>query len=247
MDFAVYVREDLKLDRVNVGKRVAATDACVQHGELGGALPANAGRIDLIAAQTLGVNVEKIPNGKATYGKSIEKVRSSALGGFAKASADLRADLRRISDFSKACGAKTGNTKINRTCRAAKESRSPEVCTLEIKGESSLNLAELSPAQIANVATFVVDIPKGTSLVTNLSRNSVAVFRGVEVKLSARCAESPGKTRIFWNFPAGDRLEFTSTRFRGTVVAPDAGVSVCGQKGDAGFWVRELNGTDSSW
>lgn len=251
LDFSVYVKEDLNLDRVNVSKRVAATDACVQHAVIGDALPASSNRADLAVAQVLGVNVAKIPHGKATYGKTLDKVRSSALGGFVKEPSDMASNLRKILDFSNGCDRVLPNTTVTRACRhpsaSLSEARSPEICTLTIRGGSALNVATLSAPEIANVTTYVIDIPAGTTLVTNFPENRIAIFRGVHVRFAPRAAESPTVSRLFWNFPAADSVELTGTRFRGTVVAPDASVRVSGQSGEAGFWVRELKATDSNW
>jgi len=248
LDFSVYAKEDLDLDHVKIARRVAAADASVDHGEIGCELSANAGRADLIASMTLGVKVAKVPRGKAIYGKSLDQVRSSALGGFAKISTDLRPNLRKIFEFANACGGARSNTTITRTCRpAGKEVRSPENCSIRIQGRSALNIAELSSAQIANVTSYTIEIPRGTSLVTNLPETRIGIFRDVRVDFDIRSASSPSVTRVFWNFPSAESLEFTGTRFRGTVVASDASVRVRGQTGDAGFWVRELKASDSNW
>jgi len=243
------VKEDFRSDDTDVSRRVAAHYACFQHGKVGSALRADATRADIATVAELGLNVAKIPNGKATYGKSLDRVRSSALGGFSKVSLDLRANLRKIFEFSNACGGMPTNTGISRTCRTVPkfaESPGHEVCTIEIAGESALNIAELSAADIANVTTYVIDIPSGSTLVTNLPRIENAAFRKVEVRFVARIANGDS-TRLFWNFPVGDRLEFTGTKFRGTIVSPDGNVNVCDQKGEAGFWVRELVANDSSF
>ncbi len=244
LDYALYVTGDLRLDHVNVAKRVAANYACVQHGEIGGGLAANANRVDLASAGQLGVNGMKIAHGKVTFGSTLERVRSTALGGFAKGPTDLHANLRTILDFAKGCASAPTNAGITRTCRHG----SAEVCTIRITGENpGVNIAELSPLQIANVTTYVIDVPKGSTLVTNLPLNTVAIFRNVEVTFAARSAPTPGSGNLFWNFPVADGLEFTGTKFRGIVVAPDAAVKVACQDGEGGFWVRELSGTESRW
>lgn len=251
LDFAVYVKEDVNLDRVNVGKRVAGADVCVQHGQVGVSMPLDASRADLAASSALGVNVVKIPHGKATYGKTLDKVRSSAKGGFVLAPTDLAANFRRIHGLSSSCDRASPNTQVKRECRRVPDpfsaAKSPEICTLTIWGDSAVNVADLTSAQIANVAVFVIDIPAGTSLVTNLPETRIGIFRGVMVKFGPREELNSNSPPIFWNFPAADSLEFTATRFRGTIIAPDASVKVAGQVGEAGFWARELKSTDSNW
>jgi choice-of-anchor A domain-containing protein len=231
----------LQLDHVNVGNRVAATDACVQRGSIGTGLSSNASRVDLAIAQTLSAKQIKVTHGKATYGKSIDQSGSSAFGGFVKAPYSLSADLTKILDFSKACGSAKPNTTVKKTCRPI-ESFSPQICTIRITGTSrEVNIAELSAAQIANVSTFLVDLPAGGALVTNLPENRIAVFRGVAVDF-----ENAAAGPIFWNFPSADNLEFSGTQFQGTVIAPDGAAKVCDQQGDAAFWVHDFNGTTSN-
>lgn len=254
LDYSVLAKEDLWLENIAIGGRVGATDAAITSAEIGTRLHSTRDRIDLAAAQTLRVTSVRVPHGKVTYGRSIENARSTALGGFSQREFDVKEQFAEIEKFLKSCGKVSGNTKIKRECRKStegcvedsREGSSPENCTLTITGEKSLNFAELSPAQILNVKTFVIDIPKGASLVTNFPENHVAVFRGVAVKTSGRMDESPARASIFWNFPAADALEFGQTKFRGIVVAPGASVKIERQVGEAGFWTRTLGGVDSN-
>ena len=242
LDYAVYLGGDLRTDHVDISRRVAASYACFQHGEVGGALPSDPNRIDLASAGELGVNVSKIPHGKATYGSTLVKVRSTALGGFALASTDLHADLRKIFEFSNACGGIHPNATITRTCRNA----AIQICTVTITGRSAgLNVAELTALQVTDTSTFVIDIPAGSTLVTNLPQHRIAIFRGVNVVFSNRAAGS--SRQVYWNLPSAKAMEFTGTKFHGTIVAPDADIAISGQDGEAGFWAQNLNGTDSNW
>jgi len=249
LDYSAYVKNDLKTDHVDFSRRVVAGYVCAQHGSVGTALAGEATRVDLASAGVLGANHLKVPRGKATYGTTLDSVSSTALGGFSKAPTDLGANLRKILDFSNGCAKAPTNAKVIRTCRhAGADPRSPEICTVRIKGEDPrLNIAELAPAQLLNTTVYVVDVPAGSALVTNLAESRIAIFRGVEVQFAPRTASAPVGGRTYWNFPAADRLEFTGTVFHGTVVSPDADVTVAGQSGEAGFWVRGLNATDSNW
>ncbi len=242
LDYAVYLGGDLRTNHVDISRRVAASYVCFQHGQVGGALPSDANRIDLASAGELGVNVSKIPHGKATFGSTLTKVRSSALGGFTQASTDLHTNLRKIFEFSNACGGTPTNTTITRTCRNA----ATQVCTVTITGRAAgLNVAELTALQVSNTTTYVIDIPAGSALVTNLPQHRIAIFRGVNIVFSPRASGT--SRQVYWNFPSARSMEFTGTKFRGTVVAPDADITVCGQDGEAGYWAQNLNGTDSNW
>jgi choice-of-anchor A domain-containing protein len=242
LDYAVYLGGDLRTDHVDISRRVAASYACFQHGQVGRALPNDPSRIDLASAGELGVNVSKILHGKATYGTTLTNVRSTALGGFDRASTDLHTNLRKLFEFSNACGGTPTNTTITRTCRNA----ATQVCTIKITGQAAgVNVAELSPLQVTDTTTYVIDIPAGSTLVTNLPHHRIALFRGVSVVFSTRAASSGHS--VYWNFPSANAMEFTGTKFHGTVVAPDADITVSGQDGEAGFWAQNLSGTDSNW
>lgn len=251
LSYSAYITDYLKTDAVTLAKRAAAGTVCFQHGKVGNTLPNDAARVDLAAVGDLGVNKSKVLHGRATYGKTLDNVGSSAFGGFAKAPLDMRANIRKIGDFSEGCEKTPATAKIERKCKTAtlamtEIAMSPQTCTIRIIGQKTgLNVAEITAAELSNVTKFVIDIPAGADLVTNLPQNRIAVFRGVEVTFATRSQPSVG--RIFWNFPAATAIELTGTKFRGTVVAPDAKVDVCGQDGESGVWARELEGRDSNW
>jgi choice-of-anchor A domain-containing protein len=242
--YSALVREDLNLKGVITRKRVAAADALVHGAIIGRKLAVDATRPDLATTQTLGVRGALICHGKATYGSSIERKRSSARGGFENSALDLSSELQTLSDFSEACRVRSTNTTVERKC---KHSGRREKCTVTIRGENPLNIAELSTAEIENVRKYVIDIPSGSSLVTNLPETQDATFKGVKVRFTRRSRTANAAPRIYWNFPAGDRLNFKGTCFRGTIVAPDANVNVAGQHGESAYWVRELKAAGSSW
>lgn len=246
--YAVYVREDLDLEKVSIGKRVAAADACIQFSELGTRMAADKSRADLSVSHVLGLNRSKIPNGKATYGSKLENTKSTALGGIGKAPFEMKINLKKIFDFSKACDAAKPNAETKKTC--VSHGNGKKVCTVTVRGtHPRLNLAELKPEHVAGIQFFRIDVPEDSTLVVSAPKIASAKFSSTQVLFADAMVEAAGEAKhtVYWNFGDADALGFDSTRFRGTVVAPDAEISVCGQAGEMGFWTRKLKASASNW
>ncbi len=244
--YAIYSKEEANFKDGSLSRRVAGADVEISKAIVGYSLDANAARADLQAVHELGVSSVKVPNGKATYGKSFSTRKSSALGGFVKTPFSMTENLRKITQFSNACGGAPANTSLERTCVTVPKGSNPkpQICTLHIRGENSaLNIAEVPLGMLAGTNILSVEVPASSTLVANIPRLTNAAFKRVAV-IFPKGKELPA---VYWNFPDADKLEFSETLFHGTVVAPDAAVTVCAQKGEAAFWSRTVSASKSSW
>lgn len=234
-NYAVYTKEDLKLSRVAISRGVAASDAEITRSILGYKRAASAARADLQIVNDLDVRRVKIPKGRATYGKSLQSKKSSAYGGFEKTEFSMEENFHTISDFSDACVKAPANGTVIRTCVNIPK---PQICTLRIKGSNStLNIAEVTPEQLAGAHILRVDVPRGSKLVVNFPDVQKKTFQAMAVTFRKK---SP-RPDVYWNFPNAESLEFKATLFRGTVIAPEASVRVWGQMGKSAFWSRALS------
>lgn len=244
--YAIYTKEELRLSTVTIGKRVAASDADISKAVIGYTLPADKTRTDLATEYELKLRKTKVLNGNATYGKSLNSKKSSALGGITKAPFSLSDGFSKIIQFSNACAGTAPNTTFIRTCVSIPKGKSPkpQICTLHIRGSNpSLNIAEVTAGSLVGIQIISVEVPPSSTLVTNISDVHSGTFNLMAVVFP----KGESWPTVYWNFPEAERLSFQKTLFHGTVIAPEAEVTVCGQAGEAGFWSRTLSGGAAAW
>lgn len=226
-DFGVFLRTAYSASNTQLEGRLAVGgSANLSNWAAGTALPPDPARLDAIVGGDLSVANSRLPNGSATYGRTLVGTLPAPNGTVRRAPPpfSIGSAMTELEVRSVALGQIVPTGTVS----------GPAAGTLTMSGsDPGRNVFTLAATTLQSAQRIEIRVPAGSTALVNVTGSTYSTVQDVQLTSVETAA---GASRTLWNFPNANALQIgPGVAWQGTVLAPFAGIrlpprgSVAGQ------------------
>ncbi|ADB48840.1 choice-of-anchor A family protein [Conexibacter woesei] len=215
-DFGVFLRTAYSASNTQLEGRLAVGgSANLSNWSAGTALPPDSARLDAIVGGDLSVANSRLPNGSATYGRTLVGTLPTPNGTLRRAPPpfSIGSAMTELEVRSVALGQIAPNGTVS----------GPAAGTLLMSGsDPDRNVFTLAATTMQSAQRIEISVPPGSTVLVNVTGSTYSTVQDAQL---ASVETAAGAGRTLWNFPNANALQIgPGVAWQGTLLAPFAGI-----------------------